>query len=176
MFAMLSGLSTTDWAVLAALAEGEAHGFQIASLFGPQGELGEIWKLQRTQVYRALEHLQRQGLIRATRQEVGEAGPPRTRYAPTSMGQQQVTQWLDTPVTQLRYGRSDLRLKLAFLLRSGRSPRILLEAQGQIYLQLLEQLEQRSVQDSIEQMSLLWRTETARAGLRFVQALLERNP
>lgn len=171
---MAAELSTTDWAVLAALAEGEAHGFQIAGLFGPQGGLGEIWKLQRTQVYRALEHLQRQNLIEATRQETSEAGPPRTRYALTFVGQQQVAQWLNTPVTQLRYGRSDLRLKVAFLLRSGQSTRALLEAQGQVYHGLLAQLEQRSSHDPVEQMSLLWRLETARAGLRFVLAMLDR--
>lgn len=171
---MAAGLSTTDWAVLAALAEGEAHGFQIAGLFGPQGGLGEIWKLQRTQVYRALEHLQRQNLIEATRQETGEAGPPRTRYALTLTGQQQVSQWLNTPVTQLRYGRSDLRLKLAFLLRSGQSGTTLLEAQRQVYHHLLNQLEQRTAHDLVEQMSLLWRLETVRAGLRFVQVMLDR--
>ena len=90
------------------------------------------------------------------------------------MGQQQVAQWLNTPVTQLRYGRSDLRLKVAFLLRSGQSTRALLEAQGQVYHGLLAQLEPRSSHDPVEQMSLLWRLETARAGLRFVLAMLDR--
>ncbi len=166
-------LSTSDWAVLAFLTEGEAHGFRLAGVFGPEGELGQIWKIQRPQVYRALEYLAAENLIRPTRQEEGDAGPPRTLYTVTAAGQVAVREWLRTPVAHLREGRSELLLKLAFLARSGASPRLLLKAQKKVFAAVLESLEARlEVSADIERMVLLWRVENARSALNFIQQLL----
>lgn len=170
-----SRLSTTDWAVLASLLECEAHGFRIAALFAPEGELGQIWRVQRAQVYRAIEHLLSRYLIEAVRHEEGLAGPPRTLYRATPLGQSQAQEWLNQPVTRLRYGRSDLRLKLAFLLRLEYSLMPLLQAQEAVYLQILHELEaQQPLQaQGVQRVSLLWRLEMARASLRFVEQMLE---
>ncbi|MCL6567669.1 MAG: PadR family transcriptional regulator [Meiothermus silvanus] len=170
---VLSNLSTSDWAVLAALAEGESHGFQIASLFAAGGGLGEIWKIQRPQVYRALEHLTEAGLAQAVRQEPGLSGPQRTVFALTPAGRKAVRAWLYAPVTRLRLGRSDLRLKLAFLFRSGADWKPLLLAQREHYQKALDTLEAQEPQEKgVGRIALLWRLENARAGLRFVERLL----
>lgn len=167
-------LSTSDWAVLAAVAEGETHGFAVAALFAPRSELGEIWRIQRPQVYRALEHLERRGLVVEAGREAGEGAPPRLRYRITPQGREWLERWLETPVTRLRLGRSDLRLKLAFLLRSGRDWRGLLEAQRRVYQAQLEALEPAGqAATGVARVSLLWRLEMARAGLRYVEELLE---
>lgn len=167
----LQKLSTTDWAVLALLAEGEAHGFKLAAAFA-EGELASIWKIQRPQVYRALEHLLVQGLAHPLRQEAGEAGPTRTLYAVSPQGQQAVEEWLYTPVTRLRFGRSDLRLKIAFLLRRKLELEPLLDQQQAVYSAMLQELESQVVRaQGVERVSLLWRLEMAKAGLRFVQQL-----
>ncbi|WP_018466859.1 PadR family transcriptional regulator [Calidithermus timidus] len=170
-------LSTSDWAVLAAVAEGETHGFRLAALFGAGSELGQIWRIQRPQVYRALEHLEQQGFIVEVGREAGEGGPPRVLYRISDRGRERLEQWLRLPVTRLRFGRSDLRLKLAFLLRSGRSCRDLLTLQREVYraqLQSLEVLSQSA--RGVVRVSLLWRLEMAQAGLRYVERLLEDDP
>lgn len=169
-------LSTTDWAVLAALLNQPSHGFRIASLFAPEGELGEIWRIQRTQVYRALEHLEARGLIEAVRQEEGDAGPPRTLFVATATGQASVLRWLQTPVTRLRYGRSDLRLKIAFLMRLGYDLMPLLEAQKRVFVEILESLQKQPLEaEGIHLVSVLWRLEMAKASLRFIEQLLGRS-
>ncbi|MCX7783382.1 MAG: PadR family transcriptional regulator [Meiothermus sp.] len=169
-------LSTTDWAVLAALLEQPSHGFRIAALFAPEGELGDIWRIQRTQVYRALEHLEARGLVEALRQEEGDAGPPRTLFAATSGGRASALRWLHTPVTQLRYGRSDLRLKIAFLIRLGLDLGPLLEAQKGVFAEILDNLrKQPQGAEGIHLVSILWRMEMAKASLRFIEQLLARN-
>lgn len=170
-------LSTSDWAVLAAVSEGETHGFRLAALFGPGSELGEIWRIQRPQVYRALEHLEQQGLIVEVGREAGEGGPPRVLYRISDPGRERLERWLQLPVTRLRFGRSDLRLKLAFLLRSGRSWRGLLAAQREVYRAQLQTLEASSRSAvGVARVSLLWRLEMAQAGLRYVERLLEDDP
>lgn len=169
-------LSTTDWAVLAALLEQPSHGFRLALLFAPSGELGDIWRIQRTQVYRAIEHLEARGLIEAVRQEEGDAGPPRTLYGATSSGQAAVLCWLYTPVTRLRYGRSDLRLKIAFLIRLQRDLEPLLKAQAGVFKAIQEDLQQQiQAVEGIQLVSALWRMEMARASLGFIERLLAQN-
>nr|WP_243454933.1 helix-turn-helix transcriptional regulator [Meiothermus sp. CFH 77666] len=156
------------------MLEQPSHGFRIAALFAPEGELGEIWRIQRTQVYRALEHLEAGGLVEAVRQEEGDAGPPRTLFAATSSGQTSALRWLHTPVTQLRYGRSDLRLKIAFLMRLGYDLTPLLEAQKGVFSEILDNLQPQRA-EGIHLVSVLWRMEMAKAGLRFIEQLQARN-
>jgi DNA-binding PadR family transcriptional regulator len=79
---MVDNLSTSDWAFLAVLYEAPTHGFRLAGLFASDGELGFIWTIQRPQIYRTLEHLEKSGLAVSVRQEESEAGPPRTVYQP----------------------------------------------------------------------------------------------
>ncbi len=161
--------STTDWAVLVALLEQPSHGFRIAALFAPNGDLGDIWRIQRPQVYRALEHLEAQGLIAAVRREEGEAGPPRTLFAVTPSGQTAALEWLYAPVTRLRYGRSDLRLKIAFLIRLKRDLEPLLQAQTGVFEAIKEDLQRQfKAAKGIQLVSLLWRIQMAEASLGFI--------
>lgn len=169
-------LSTTDWAVLAALLEQPSHGFRIAALFAPEGDLGDIWRIQRTQVYRALEHLEARGLIEAMRKEEGQAGPPRTLFAATQQGQTHAVHWLNTPVARLRNGRSDLRLKIVFLMRLGYDLAPLLEAQKAVFTGILEDLQaQNQKAEGCDLVSVLWRLEMAKASLGFIEQLIARN-
>ncbi len=167
------GLSITDAAVLAVLAEGDTHGFKVAATFTPDGELGDIWTLQRTQIYRALEHLQHLSLIAPVRLESGDSGPFRTVYSVTPEGRERADTWLSTPVQRLRYGRSDLRLKLAFWVRSGRSPKRFLEVQRDVFEAISRALDaELPLSKGVRRMSLLWRLEMARGSGRFVETLI----
>lgn len=166
-------LTLTDAAVLATLAEGDAHGFKVAAEFARAGELGAIWTLQRTQIYRALDHLERASLVVPVRLEASDAGPARTVYRATPAGRAWSETWLATPVDRLRQGRNDLRLKLAFWLRSGRDPGDFLAAQRDVFQALSGVLEEGlPTTEGVARMSLLWRLEMARANLRFIETLI----
>lgn len=116
------------------------------------------------------------GLIEAIRQEEGEAGPPRTLYRATPTGQEAAFGWLHTPVTRLRHGRSDLRLKIAFLLRLKHDLEPLLKAQEGVFEAILEDLQQRfQTAKRIQLVAILWRMEMAKASLGFIQQLLARR-
>ena len=54
-------LSLAEHAILAMLSERPAHGFAIARLTAPGGELGQIWHIPRPVVYRSLGRLWRPG-------------------------------------------------------------------------------------------------------------------
>lgn len=163
-------LSTSDWAVLAFLGEGAAHGFRVAAVFAKAGELGRVWTIQRPQVYRAIEHLEAYDFLSAIKQEPGDNGPLRTLYAPTASGQKALEVWLKTPVLHLRDGRSDLILKLIFTERRKLDAEPLLSAQHQHFSTILDTYEtdlERTVEP--KRIALEWRVQAARAALRFLE-------
>lgn len=169
----MKGLSVSDWAVLALLAEQPAHGFYLVTRFARHGELGAIWTIQRPQVYRALDHLQTRALIAPLREEAGDGGPPRTVYGVTAAGERALEQWLSTPVAHLREARSALLLKLIFLARAGRAATVLLTAQRAIFIALQDGLNARLAQaDASERLMLCWRLEMVAAALNFVESQL----
>lgn len=172
----MAGLSLSDYAVLALLAEAPAHGFALASCFAKGGELGEIWTIQRPQVYRALEHLQARALIRPLREEAGE-GPPRTVYGLTPLGERLLAQWLNAPVRHLREARGALLLKLIFLARAGCDASALLSAQRAVFAELEARLQARLAQATpLERLALRWRLAMLAAALEFVTEQLAEAP
>ena len=50
-------LSLPEWTVLAVVSEGPTHGFAIAQLTAPGGELGRIWHIPRPVIYRSIGRL-----------------------------------------------------------------------------------------------------------------------
>ena len=78
-------LSLNEWAVLGLLVERPRHGYDIATELRPGTPVGEVWRLSRQLVYRALERLEALGLVEPRRTEHG-TGPPRTVYGPTRRG------------------------------------------------------------------------------------------
>ena len=110
-----------EWTVLAVIGQQPTHGFAIAQLTTPDGELGRVWQIPRPIIYRAIGRLAEAGLITPQGTEAGQ-GPQRTIYAATDEGRQAVGGWLDTPVEHVRDIRSHLLLKLALLHRRGADP------------------------------------------------------
>ena len=111
-------LSLNEWAVLGLLVERPRHGYDIAAELRPGTPIGEVWRLSRQLVYRALERLEALGLVEPRRTEHG-TGPPRTVYGPTRRGRDALRRWLVTPVDHLRDVRSAFLLKLVLLERLG---------------------------------------------------------
>jgi PadR family transcriptional regulator AphA len=165
-------LSCGEWAVLGLVTERPRHGFALARLMAPEGEIGRVWALPKPLVYRALSTLQERGLVAAAGEEPGERGPHRTLQSATGAGAEALRAWLATPVDHLRDVRSQLMLKLALLARTGGDVAPLLAAQRERLGPLLAALEVRvAAAEAFEHTLMVWRLESARATLRFVDAI-----
>src|SRR5919106_272812 len=95
------------------------HGYDIAAELRPDTDIGQVWRVSRQLVYRALDRLAALGLIEPRRHEPGDAGPRRTVYAPSRRGRSALRRWLAQPVDHLRDVRGALLLKLVLARRLG---------------------------------------------------------
>jgi len=167
------GLSPAEWASLALLAEQPAHGFAVARALAHGGEVGRVWSCSRPLVYRALGVLTEAGLIEERGSEPSSTGPRRTVLGATRSGRRQVERWLREPVAHVRDLRSDLMLKLLFLSRRGDDASDLLAQQLAALQPVVEGLEDAAGRaEGFDRVLYLWRLESARAALRFVDDLL----
>ena len=161
-------LSLAELTVLAVLCERPAHGFAVARLTEPGGELGRIWQIPRPIVYRAIGRLTEAGLITADTVESGR-GPQRTLYTVTPPGRQAAERWLDSPVQHVRDVRSHLLLKLALLDRAGRDPTGLLIRQKQVLAPIAAAVQaERPDHPGFDSTLLAWRRATTAATMSFL--------
>ncbi len=159
-----------EWACLGILCVAPAHGFAIAALLKPEGDVGRVWSLSRALTYRALDQLTQRGYIQPVGEEPGIAGGNRTILAPTRSGRAQLKRWLATPVEHLRDVRSELLLKVLLADRNGVSAVPLLEAQRAAFAPMAAKL--AAQQDTTDPV-VMWRTESSQAAVRFVDRLLD---
>jgi PadR family transcriptional regulator AphA len=164
-------LSLTEWLVLSLAGEGPTHGFALARLLEPRGELGQVWRVPKPVIYRALAHLEQLGLLRALGEQPTSVGPVRSVVEATDAGRQAAADWLARPVGHIRDVRSELMVKLALLDRAGADARPLLAAQRAQLVPIAEALRERLAGASgFERTLVLWRYETVCAALRFLDA------
>lgn len=164
-----SQLSLTEFAVLGLLAEGPKHGFAMSKELSAGGSLGRVLTVRRPLTYRALDRLVAAGLAEAGHTEPGAAGPQRTVHRITRAGRRKLDRWLDLPVGHIRDLRIEFQLKLSLLLRAGRSPLALIEAQRSEIEPTLAGLDLPGDQppDHVE----LWRRHNAAAAGRYLEDL-----
>jgi PadR family transcriptional regulator AphA len=168
-------LPLAESTVLAVLSERPAHGFAIARLTAPDGELGRIWQIPRPIVYRSIGRLLDAGLISPASVESGR-GPRRTVYTVTPQGRQVAAQWLATPAEHVRDLRSQLLLKLALLDRAGRDPTDLLRRQRLILEPIAEHVRtERPQGKGFDTTLLAWRRATATAAMGFLDEVLRQG-
>jgi DNA-binding PadR family transcriptional regulator len=164
-------LSLTEWLVLCLADEGPTHGFAIARLLERQGSLGQVWRVPKPVIYRALSRLEQLGLVRAIGEQPTSVGPVRTVLEATSGGRRASSAWLTRPVGHIRDVRSELMVKLALLDRVGADPRRLLAAQHELLAPIAAALGDRLADSAgFERTLVLWRYETVSAALRFLEA------
>jgi PadR family transcriptional regulator AphA len=156
-----------EWTVLAVVAQQPTHGFAVAQLTTPDGELGRVWQIPRPVIYRAIGRLAEAGLIAATGIEPGQ-GPQRTIYAATDEGRDGAAQWLSTPVGHIREIRSQLLLKLALLHRRGGDVGGLIRRQRETLAPIAAAIDAESPEDSFDAILLAWRRANAAAALAFL--------
>jgi DNA-binding PadR family transcriptional regulator len=162
-------LSPGEWGVLGVVAEGATHGFAVAQLMAPDGDLGRIWSLPRPVVYQALKKLVGLALIAERAVESSDRGPQRTIVAVTLRGRRAIAAWLSEPVGHVRDIRSLLLLKLALIDRRSGDPSQLLAAQRQVVVPVVASLEEQlNATTGFEQVLATWRLESSKAVLRFL--------
>ncbi|MBO0803421.1 MAG: PadR family transcriptional regulator [Nocardiopsaceae bacterium] len=170
----MTTLSLPERLVLAVLSQRPAHGFAVARLTAPGGELGRIWQIRKAVVYRAVGRLLAVGLIEPESVEPG-LGPQRTVYSATPEGHRAAREWLCTPVTHVRDIRSQLLLKLALLDRTGEDPGELLQRQRAVLEPIARAIEARQEGcTGFDAILLAWRRSTVQAALDFLDAITPR--
>jgi PadR family transcriptional regulator AphA len=166
-------LSLTEWLVLCLVREAPTYGLVIAQLLDRDGQLGQIWFVQKGSVYLALRRLQRLGLIRMVGKEPSrQGGPDRSLLAATPAGRAAAQAWLSTPAEHPRDVRSELMMKLALLDRAGGDSRLLIRAQLARLLPVAAALDdQLRASAGFERTLVLWRHGAMTATMRFLEAL-----
>lgn len=91
--------------LLAVLAEGEAHGYQLKTDF--ERRTAGSWELNIGQVYTTLQRLERDGLV-----EPLPADGDRRDYRITEAGRSQLDQWFSNPVVPEGPARDELTIKV----------------------------------------------------------------
>ena len=161
-------LSLNEWAVLGLLTEHPRHGYDIAAELRVDAEVGQVWRLTRQVVYRAIDRLEALGLARAAHTEPGTGGPPRRVYAATDAGRGRVLEWLRQPVDHVRDMRSEFLLKLVLAGRLGVGTGDLVRAQR---ARLDRQLTALSEPPPAGHVVALWRHHSARAARDFLDVI-----
>ena len=170
-------LSRSEWIVLSLVCEGPTHGSAVSRLVGPEGDLGQIWRVPKGVVYRGLDRLSGLGLIRSAGEEPSPQGPVRSLVEATEAGRAATVAWQRRPVTHTRDIRSELLVKLALLHRSGADPHDLLVAQHALLVPIASALRDRlATVTGFDRTLLLWRYETVSATVRFLDALVLSPP
>jgi len=170
-------LTAGEWAALALLTEEPTHGFALARVLAPDGEVGRVWSLRRPVVYRALETLIGMGLVRPVGTLPSSSGPQRTILKATATGQRRLVGWLEEPVAHVRDARSLLMLKLLFLARRQADVMPLLSAQRERFATLAAGLSAAADQaGGFDRALLVWRIENTTAAIRFTERMLVELP
>ena len=165
-------LSLAEWLVLCLVCEQPRHGFAIARLLDSDGSLGQVWRVPKPVVYRALQRLEQLGMVRTAQQQASNQGPVRSLIDATGAGQQAAAAWLARPVSHTRDVRSELLVKLALLDRAGADPQPRIAAQREHLAPVADAMRVRLGSVSGFGRTLaLWRFETVSATVRFLDAL-----
>ena len=155
--------------VLALVVHTPRHGWAIHEELSPTGDIGRAWTLSRQLVYRAIDTLVEDGLVkRATPKDGG--GGDKVIISPTAAGKRTAMLWLDSPVTHLRDVRTELVLKVRLREKMKMPLDSFLSLQHEVFDPLIASINKDSSSSPVN----LWRKESANAVKRYLTRL-ERN-
>jgi PadR family transcriptional regulator AphA len=152
--------------VLALLVEQPRHGWALQRELAPGSEIGRAWTLSRQLVYRTVDNLVDEGLVRKGRRTEGD-GPERVVLSPTAAGRRRALEWLDEPVVHVREVRTVLLVKLVLRRRMGLANTRFLTRQRRTLAPVAEAIVSRRDGDEVDR----WRAESASAAMRFLDSL-----
>ncbi len=165
-------LTLIEAAVLGLLVERPQHGFELAKAFERDNWLGEIFTTQRPVVYRALNTLERKGLLTEERKELSSHGPTRTVVRSTSEGRSAFHDWVAMPVRHLRDVRLELLVKLAFHEHLGIDVHPFIAQQIEHFRPIHHALQASPIPPSgTGRQIILWRKEASYTVMRFLEKL-----
>ena len=155
--------------VLALVVHTPRHGWAIHEQLSPNGEIGHAWTLSRQLVYRAIDTLVEDGLVKRAMPKDGGGGD-KVIISPTTTGKRVAMKWLETPITHLRDVRTELVLKVMLREKMGLPLASFLESQHVIFDPLIASINKDASGSPVN----LWRKESANAVKRYLSRL-ERN-
>ena len=152
--------------VLALIVQQPRHGWALHEELAPHGEIGRAWTLSRQLVYRAIDILEADGLVKRAQPKDG-GGADKVIISPTAKGKAHTKVWLDQPVEHLRDVRTELVVKMMLRDRAGLPALSFLSAQHEAFAPLLRAIESSPAQTPVD----MWRRESASAIKRFLTRL-----
>jgi PadR family transcriptional regulator AphA len=155
--------------VLALVVQMPRHGWAIHEQLSPTGEVGRAWTLSRQLVYRAIDTLVEDGLVKRAMPKDGGGGD-KVIISPTAAGKRLALHWLDSPVTHLRDVRTELVLKVMLREKMDLPLAPFLASQHEVFDPLIAAVNKESSVSPVN----LWRKESANAVKRYLSRL-ERN-
>jgi DNA-binding PadR family transcriptional regulator len=102
-----------EYALLGLLWDGPQHGYELHRAFTGEQELGDICRLEQSQLYAFLKKLEHLGYLESTL-EPQEGRPPRRMVGLTQKGRTAFRQWIEASVPRPRDVRLPFLLKLYF--------------------------------------------------------------
>jgi PadR family transcriptional regulator AphA len=152
--------------VLALVVHTPRHGWAIHEELAPTGEIGRAWTLSRQLVYRAIDTLVEDGLVkRATPKDGG--GADKVIISATALGKRANAKWLDTPVTHLRDVRTELVVKIMLREKFGLVLSPFIDSQRKVFDPLIAAINA----DTSDSPVNVWRKESANAVARYLTQL-----
>ncbi len=165
-------LSLSEWLVLCLVGEEPRHGFAIARLLGAGGSLGQVWRVPKPVVYRALQRLEQLGYVQTTGVEPSTEGPVRSLIDVTpAAGRRRRPGWPGRPATTAMCAPNCWPSWPCWT-AAGADPRPLLDAQREQLLPVVTALRERLANATgFDRTIAAWRWETVSATLRFLDAV-----
>jgi DNA-binding PadR family transcriptional regulator len=126
--------------LLALLAEGPSHGYQLKVDF--EARTGGSWTLNIGQVYTTLARLERDGLVAEVAD--GDPDPDRRTVVATEEGRRVVREWFNTPVGIGTPPRDELTIKVLLAVSAAELDVVgVLQEQRRVTLEALQALTRR---------------------------------
>ncbi len=142
------------------------HGWALQEELAPSGDIGRAWSLSKQLVYRAIDTLESDGLVKRAAPKDG-GGADRVVVTPTAKGKRVTGKWLNMPVEHLRDVRTELVLKVMMRNRYGLPQKPFLQAQREHFAPLIKAIENSKDSSPVG----LWRQESATAVMRYLSEL-----
>lgn len=154
--------------VLLGLLDGQpAHGYTLKRRYDE--DFGRVKSLSYGQVYGCLSRFTRDGLAEVVEVEVGD-GPERKVYGITPAGVTSFEHWLLEPYEASGFAVSLLWSKVTIALLSGRPPAQILDAQRDVHLMRMRQLNRdRRTAEGAELLALTYEIAHLDADLRWIE-------
>jgi len=152
--------------VLALIVEEPRHGWALHEELSATGDIGRAWRLSRQLVYRAIDTLEDEGLVRRATPKDGR-GADKVIISATTKGKNRINAWLDEPVTHLRDVRTELVVKVMLRQRAGLPVASFVARQRREFDPVFRAIDEAGADSPVN----AWRRESASAVKRYLTRL-----